>query len=428
MAKLVVLALFMMVFLRTGVGASEGVFYREYWAEWDELVSNHPGRLRVNDGELSLHPTYGKRGEAKANGLMLLDVPEDLFQLEGAELYLELWGGHPGTAHKRVMLNGKGTYPIPEVATAQHHCTYSYPAIPLEVKHLVNGVNAFQFACDRGESFWGHFIVDNASVRAYLKPHHPGLRSAGLDSFEATVTGPEPDTPLGDRVEMTLAYPAELEGTIQSVDYFARYLGFDDNGNNETTDWHGFTRKRKPSNHVGSAQEAPFGVVWDTAMVPTQQGPMALRAVVHLAGGFHYLTPVLDGLTFPQDRPAVRLYAPGELPAPFWSRAGRPKTAVIDLPEDLSKVERARLYLKVWDGGEGTVEAPFTINGHPYDVVSGRAVHDVVFTVTDVDLEHLRPGANEFRLLSDTDHHGIEGLLPGPCLVLRLRRHAGSKK
>jgi len=383
MAKLVVLALFMMVFLRTGVGASEGVFYREYWAEWDELVSNHPGRLRVNDGELSLHPTYGKRGEAKANGLMLLDVPEDLFQLEGAELYLELWGGHPGTAHKRVMLNGKGTYPIPEVATAQHHCTYSYPAIPLEVKHLVNGVNAFQFACDRGESFWGHFIVDNASVRAYLKPHHPGLRSAGLDSFEATVTGPEPDTPLGDRVEMTLA---------------------------------------------GSAQEAPFGVVWDTAMVPTQQGPMALRAVVHLAGGFHYLTPVLDGLTFPQDRPAVRLYAPGELPAPFWSRAGRPKTAVIDLPEDLSKVERARLYLKVWDGGEGTVEAPFTINGHPYDVVSGRAVHDVVFTVTDVDLEHLRPGANEFRLLSDTDHHGIEGLLPGPCLVLRLRRHAGSKK
>jgi len=55
---------------------AEGAFFREYWAEWDERISNHPGRLRVNDTEITLHPSYGRRSEGRANGLMLLTVPE----------------------------------------------------------------------------------------------------------------------------------------------------------------------------------------------------------------------------------------------------------------------------------------------------------------------------------------------------------------
>ena len=402
-------------------GAGEGVFFREYWAEWDEAVSNHPGRLRVNDTELSLHPRYGKRSEARANGLMLINVPEDLFELERAELYLELWGGHPGTARKRVILNGRKTYALPEVGTEEQHCTYSYPTVPLDVLYLVSGVNAFQFACDRGRSFWGHFIIDNASVRAYLKPTHPDLAAAGLDGSEAQVRLAGADGVLADEVEVSLTYPKELEESIESVDYFVRCLDYDDNGDGETNDWHGFTQKRKPRNHVGSSDAPPFRVVWDTTMVPTQQRPMALKAVVHLRDAFHYFTPVVDGLRFPAHRHAVSLYAPAELPAPFWSRANRLKTLTIELPQGLSTLERARLYLKVWDGGQGTVEHAFTINGHPYDVVSGRAVHDVVFTATEVDLAHLKPGVNEIALLSDTQHHGIEVLLPGPCFVLRFR-------
>ncbi len=29
---------------------------------------------------------------------------------------------------------------------------------------------------------------------------------------------------------------------------------------------------------------------------------------------------------------------------------------------------------------------------------------------------------NQISLLSDTEHHGIEILLPGPCLMLRYRK------
>ena len=92
------------------------IFFRQYWAEFDGRINNNPHdvRTRVNDPELSLHETFGHRNEARVNGLMLIDVPEDLFGLEGADLYLELWGGHPLTENKRFILNGKGVYPLPD--------------------------------------------------------------------------------------------------------------------------------------------------------------------------------------------------------------------------------------------------------------------------------------------------------------------------
>ena len=75
------------------------------------------------------------------------------------------------------------------------------------------------------------------------------------------------------------------------------------------------------------------------------------------------------------------------------------------------------LLIKIWDGGEGKVKEPFKINGHPYSMTSRKAVHDVVFTIAEVNPEHLKPGKNQINLLSDTEHHGIEVLLPGPVLI-----------
>jgi len=405
---------------RTGeveVTDNHGIFYREYWAEPEEQVNSSAGRfLRVNDPEIALHPNFGRRGEARTNGLLLIPLDEDLFRLKRAELYLELWGGHPGTANKRFYLNGRGPCHLPEVGSEAGHCTYSYPAMPLEVSHLVRHVNAFQFAGDRGHGFWGHYIVDNACLRAYLEADHPALEEAGLAEFTASVAK---FGPVGDRPDVRLEYPDRYRDEIESVEFFARYTDFDDDGDGEGDDWHGFTFHREPVNHVGAASEPPFAVEWDTRMISSQDGPMAVRAVVRLRDGFHYRTPVLDGLTFPADRPAVRLFAPAQMPKPFWSRASNGKTAIVELPDDLSGVESAELMVKVWDGGQGSVEEPFTINGHPYDVLSGRALHDVVFTRQPVELVHLRPGPNELRVLSDTEHHGIEVLLPGPCLRLR---------
>ncbi|MBN2000713.1 hypothetical protein JW935_24400, partial [candidate division KSB1 bacterium] len=134
-----------------------------------------------------------------------------------------------------------------------------------------------------------------------------------------------------------------------------------------------------------------------------------------------YRTPVTDGLIFPRNRPRVMLFYCTDLPRPFWSRDKKESTALMLLPGDLDKVESAVLYVRIWDGGEGEVEEPFKINGHAYPITSGKAIHDVVFTRNKVDIKHLKAGENEMTLLSDTEHHGIEILLPGPCVVLKYK-------
>ncbi len=397
----------------------KGVFSRPYWAEFDGRISNSQGRmLRVNDAELSLHPEYGRRPEATANGLTLIDVPEDLFRLRGADLYLEVWGGHPKTANKRLLLNGKCEYALPDDGVQAGNCAYTYPLVSLQVAHLVTGWNAVQFACDRGETFWGHFIVDQAAIRCYLKRDHPDLAARGLQGFSAPVSLEPDDKTLADDVSITLSYPRRFESEIVSVEYFGRYDGYDDDGDGRTNDWHGYTDGRQYVNHIGKATSAPFSLVWDTRRIPTQTRPMAVRALVHLKDGLDYWTPVLEGLVFPERRNAVRMYTCREMPMPFWSHASEVKTVTVILPDDLSDLKTAWLIVKVWDGGEGTVKDHFKINGHSYSVTSGRAIHDVVHTHVPVEPAHLRPGANTFILLSDTDHHGIEILLPGPCLVL----------
>ncbi|MFC1607248.1 FG-GAP repeat domain-containing protein [Candidatus Latescibacterota bacterium] len=396
-------------------------FYREYWAERDEKVSNHKGRLRVNDPAVSLDPRWGIRNESLTNGLMLIDAPENLFLLDSAELYCELWGGHPGTANKRFILNGKSEHGIQGYGTEKKHCTYYYPTIQLPVGHLVKGINAFQFTCDKGTSFWGHFIIDNAALRCFMKQDHPDITGAGLDGFNAEPFVADRDNLISDKAHIGLKYPKRLEGIIQSVDYYGRYSGFDDDGDGLDDDWHGFTFKREPVNHIGVSSIPPFAVDWDTSMIPGQDEDMAVMAVVNLKDGLKYRTAVLDGLNFPDSRPEVKMYYCESSPVPFWSRASRANNAVIRLPDTINKLDKAVLMTKVWDGGEGDVSDPFTLNGNPYTIISGTANHNVVYTKVAVDIGHLKGGVNAVRLLSDTDHHGIEMLKPGPCLVLRYR-------
>jgi len=262
--------------------SAQGVFFREYWAEFNAEISNSSGRmLRVNDAELSLHEIYGKRPEALTNGFTLINVPEDLFGLQGADLYLEVWGGHPGTANKRFIVNGKQAYSLGDDGTEEKHCAYSYPEIPLKVEYLVSGQNALQFACDRGNTFWGHFIIDEAAVRCYLKPDHPDLKKNNLQDFVARVQLQPPESTLPDRVNMSLSYPERYEKSIISVEYFGRYEGFDENGNKLDNDWHGYTHDRKYVNHIGRVTSPPYSLTWDTSMIPSQAGPMALKALVH---------------------------------------------------------------------------------------------------------------------------------------------------
>ena len=419
--RFLLLSFFLLILVFGSMPAYTQVFFRQYWAEFDGRINNNTRsgeRLRVNDAQLSLHEKYGHRHEAKANGLQLIDVPEDLFGLDEAELYLELWGGHPQTENKRFILNGKETYYLPDDGIKANNCTYTYPLVPLKVEQMVSGLNVFQFACDRGKTFWGHFIIDNAAVRCYLKPDHPDLVQNQLQDFTAKVVLKD-RLILKDQAVVGLSYPEFCKDKILSVEYFGRYTGYDDNGNFAEDDWHGYTFKRTFVNHIGRSETAPFEVTWDTRMIPDQGKPMTVKALVQLKNGLYYWTPVRDGLLFPRKRNRVMLFKCIDMPRPFWSRADRVKSCTIVLDDDPTRIERAQLHINVWDGGKGTVSRPLTVNGHALETADWQGRHDLIYTVIELEPAILKKGANRVAIRSDTQHHGIEVCLPGPALVVR---------
>ena len=105
--------------------------------------------------EVVLHPDFGSRSEVKSSGRLRILVAEDLRSLTGAELCLELWGGHPGTANKRVTPNGRTIYPLPEVGTAAANCTDQYPIIPLKLTDLVSRYTPFSSPVSRARRSGG---------------------------------------------------------------------------------------------------------------------------------------------------------------------------------------------------------------------------------------------------------------------------------
>ena len=400
----------------------DGRFYREYWYEVGSEHGNMvtKGRFRVNAPQAVLHPTFGKRSETRSSGMLQILMEEDLSLLEGAELYTELWGGHPHTRSKRVTLNGRSTYAIPEVGTAEGHCTHQYPAIPLKVTDLVNGYNAVQFACDQGTSFWGHFIVDNAALRAVLKRRHPDLLKAGLADFTASLT--VRGLPGKEALEVELTSP-HMPEAIRSVEFQGYYDSYDENGDTLTRDWHGFTKRRQPVAVLRVMERAPFRVEWDTSMLPDQE-EVRVRAIVrfHEPANLVYESAPSGPVRLPaRSRVSVRQFVCADLPKPFVSRMNRILSCSIPIDLDPASIERAELHTVTWDGGRGTVADYFTLNGRALPV-AGQGRHDMIYTRLSLDPGLLERGDNQAQLRSDTEHHGIEILRPGPALIVRYRK------
>ena len=397
-----------------------GVFWREHW--YERGITNHnpayEKRRRVNPPEVVLHPSFGRRSEARENGLMLIQAEEDLFSITGAELYLEMWGGHPGTANKRVTVNGRSTYGFPHTGTEDGHCTYSYPVLPLQRGDLVNGWNAFQLALDQGTTFWGHMLVDEACLRVALTNGHSDLVKLQLAGLDARVVAEA----LTDRTRLGIEGLGELVTRVERVDYQAWYSGYDENGNQRDTDWHGFTHNRAPGALAGMAYAAPFEASWDTSMLPAQKN-VAFRALVRFkdAPGLVFVSAALPALVIPDRANAtVALYTSHDLPQSFWSRANNRKTCHLALDIEPSRIERAELLAVTWTGGAGGVKDYFTLNGTYFPVAEGSK-HVPVFSRLPVEPALLRRGENTIELLSDTEHHGIEVIHPGPALMVRYK-------
>jgi hypothetical protein len=121
----------LLTILFTGLAAfPQSSFFTQTWVEYEGRINNNREtgeRTRVNDRGMSTHPSYSKRYETQVNGLALINIRDTILQLEKAELFSELWGGHPKTANKRFQVNG-GNYisflrkkPRPETVSIFSH-------------------------------------------------------------------------------------------------------------------------------------------------------------------------------------------------------------------------------------------------------------------------------------------------------------------
>ncbi len=401
---------------------SQSNFFTQNWVKYEGKINNNKEtgeRTRVNDREMSTNQSFSTRFEAHVNGLAIISIPDTITQLEKAELFCELWGGHPKTARKRFQINGGTVYDLPSEPTEEGNCEYLFPVIPFNYKELVIGTNALQFVCDRGDSFWGHFLMEEIAINCYYKPDAPHIKRSGLAGFKAI---PEVKSKvIGETTDIWLDFTETLADQIAEVHYFGNYFGYDWNGSGIEQQWHGYQFKRKYTDHIGSSTMPPFIVKWDTRMLPDQGKPMAIKALVVFKNGLQFWSDILGGITFYTSRPKVQLLYPTEMPVPFWSRDKQLRKATIELTVKPENIEEAFLFTRIWDGGEGMIKEPFKMNGVPYRITAGNAPHELRVSISKVLSENLRIGTNIIELLSDTEHHGIEVCLPGPGLIIRYK-------
>lgn len=413
----VVLLLFL--WLAATAQQPEGQFWRTYWYQRGAEFGN-PGfakQFSVNSPDVTLNPQLSQRLEARENGMMLIPIQEDLRQIYRAELYLEMWGGNPGTANKRVTINGRSTYPIQDVGALARHNTHQYPTIFLQPTDLVNGYNALQFACDRGQSLWGHYTIDNAALRFEIKRDHPDIRKHGLLGFNALVKA---EAVAGKSEAIRLKLASSDDSVIAGVDYQGFYYGYDENGDTITYGWHGMTKGKAPTAHIGSSGEYPFSVDWDTTMLPEQQ-EMAVRATIRFKGHpeLTYDTPVIGGLFAAKPKgKKVTVFASRDFPQPFSAQANQRKNCTINMDVDPATIERAQLHLVVRNGGGDGKKDLLLLNSVPL-ALAETGGEGVRYRQLTLDPKVLKRGLNRIELISDAEQHGLEVLLPGPALVIR---------
>ncbi len=351
----------------------------------------------------------------------------EIDDLEGAiraEALLDRWGGHLDTTNPRIRFNGHDWLTIPPPlgrdgkGLPEDYYFQDNPVIPVPLEHLILGKNVIDGTCDHKErEGWGQWGMYSLTLRVY---YNPVVKPRVL----GRIVSPQSGEVLGENPDILLQID---ENQVDRVDVFAWYDGYDENGDGRFLDWHGgwFKPYRdEPAewqDHVGTLTAPPFRIVWNTRWVPDQpMGQIRLTARVRHTSGVWSVIDEVTELSLRRPRERVIMYRTTDLPARFGVRVGQRRSCVIELPQDYEpeSVVEASLHYRTWHGWDKH-HAPYKLNDyqHPHE---GKN-HHYHYHIHLIPPQVLQPGDNYFEVYSETDHHMLEILWPGPALIIRYK-------
>lgn len=414
--RVLLMALVLMVLPAVGFSRPvPGDVFREYmW--WNEK-GDAGGSLRVGGKQGEEHPDRGWAHDY-INAAVILPQEFDLEHAIKAEVVIEKILCHDSTRGLAIEINSNPWIGIPEAEAIpypqhdyQHHI---YPVVSVPLSFLKSGSgNQFRLRVSPESSWkWPQNLIYGVHFRVYYdpakKPHPTGK-----------ITTLESGAKLGRsvRLEVEAGSPA---GKITQVDYLGHYEDVNYEGDGLYTQWHHHFFHGKIMNHIGSAQEAPWQIIWDTSWVPDQRQPMAIAARVIDSSGMILMTPAVTNLAFDRGGFSVELCKPYDIPKKWATRAGE-KLERFNVSGDLKNAVAAQLVWSSWSPG---YMRGISINGTKVFESEGPHYQYYFHRVAVSQVDVFKPGVNMLTtgktpLIDGKMVHGMEVNWPGIMVLIQ---------
>lgn len=368
-------------------------------------------------------------GEHAAMATMKRHVPKplalDLVAATRAELSVEYWGGHIGTAGQRFRVNDQEWIDLPTLSGTPTEPQRFYRtllgnnAATIPLTDLREGENIFKFTAGKQVAYandWGFYWIYDFTARVFYdaanKPHPVG-----------EVISPKSGDTFGDilRLEVNASSP---NGAINRVEFIGEYDDFDWDGDGIWREWQYSTQHGVLQHHLGTVTSAPWRVRFDARWLPDQEQPIRVRARITDSHGLTYLTPPIGNIRQQRHERGVRMIKPTRVPERWASRAGKesPKGTLTVTDGDLAGATFARLVLSTWSGDvEDTSVHELRLNGERLASRFGE-FHNYDQDTLEVPLQQLKAGENEISTFSTFMGHMFEINWPGPALLIEYKK------
>ncbi|MBD3265542.1 hypothetical protein GF373_02635 [bacterium] len=321
-----------------------GEVFREY--TWFNEEGDAGQSLRVGGKHGNVHPDRGS-AHGYINAPVKLEHDFDLRFAVKAEVNIEKILCHDDTKGLAIQINGHDWLTVPESETIpypqwdyQHH---TYPTIQVPLSFLREGTgNTFRMRVSPEQRWgWPQNLINGVHFRIYYDPARKPQPSGAITSLESGDT-------IGERVQF--ACQAEsTNGAIRRVEYVGYYKDVDFEGEGIYTQWHYHFYHGELTNHIGTADEAPYRVAWDTSWLPDQDNPVQIAArIVDETGLIKMTEPVAVKLRRPGI--SVELCKPYQVPQLWVTRRGEMEEKFF-VRGDLNKAVAAQLAWASWSPG-----------------------------------------------------------------------------